>query len=241
MIQKENIEKIAEKTAIFMIENKLLNLDSKESLRKNSGVWYKLCENLLGLYSYNNALHLKSMWERNQWDYKNKVLDLLKKEKRTNSEETHSENQTTIKFDVIEWNQFTKYISGTKRKKFLVGFDRTLAEKLQSKGINCWIICKYNWFGTDKLNGKFWTGLYECYSCRTKFKCSIDSVFSNQDIEIYVTWIGDNSHEKLAKLSKRRIEGPSRLTLAQKIIANGNLNFRASQFLQLQNNDGEYI
>lgn len=74
MIKKDNIDDFSEKIAKFIQENNLFDLDLSESLRKSSGVWFKLCLTLLGSYSYNKTLHLKSIWERNQWSLRSKVF-----------------------------------------------------------------------------------------------------------------------------------------------------------------------
>lgn len=139
---------------------------------------------------------------------------------------------------MIEWNELTRYISGKSRKKFLVGFDRVLAKKLQSNGIKCWIKCEYNWFGAEKFNRLYWTGLYKCSSCNIKYKCCIESFPCNKSIELLVRWEGDCSHDKLTdSKSQKRIEGLTRLTFAQKIIADGCLNLTANEFLDAKNLD----
>ena len=91
-----------------------------------------------------------------------------------------------------------------------MAFDRTLAKKIQEFGIKCWVVCKYNWFGSNKIAGNYWSGLYECYSCKLKFKCSIESVLPNRNVQVLVKWSGEITHDKVEPNSRLRIEGSNR-------------------------------
>lgn len=57
-----------------MVEKELDTLNIYESIRKTNSTWYKLRVNIFNSYLYKNALRIRTMWLRDQWSFRTKVM-----------------------------------------------------------------------------------------------------------------------------------------------------------------------
>lgn len=221
-----NINDLVERTTEFMRKNQINNLILQESLRKSSSVWYNLCVHVFNNYVYKNALRIKTMWLRDQWSYRSKVISNINQ--LSEKDCVKFDNQAIIVITKKEWEDIQRFISGSKRQKFNSLFTSFLANKLQGIGINCWVVNRYNWlYKGEKL---FWKGVYNCFQCGIIYECKIEPIQDLERIEIIVYWKDKCKHEKLEKKCKKRLTGLVREETAMKIISNGGVNFEANCF-----------
>ena len=140
-----------------------------------------------------------------------------------------------IEISVEEWITARKYISGYYQKtryKFLSFFTNFLSQKLQDNGINCWLVCKWNWFrleDSQKQNANYWSGSYKCIdkNCSNSFHARIEKLNCSYECDssvnictIKVRITGSHLHSKRIK-KKVRCSKTDRCNTALKLKAHG--------------------
>ena len=152
-----NFEILVQGLVSFMLLKNICELDDV-SPRKKDGVWYQVCCHILGQYSFNEAQYIRATWKNNSKSIRNIVIEKIFQNKNTQLKTTDSVFEIEILKE--EWISLNKYINGSDRKRFGVGFVNFLSQKLQNLGTSCWLILKYNWFGIKESN-KFWHGSFK--------------------------------------------------------------------------------
>ena len=136
-----NFEKLCQITIAYMIENNLVDLDSKTSPRDTNGCWFALCTGFYGKYDFRNAINIKNAWLNFPLLFANVVhlhFNEIKEEKKS----------VKLEFNDIEWENLMNCKEEMKdgRQRFNVNFNFIVTNKFQKcKDICCLIICTNNW------------------------------------------------------------------------------------------------
>ena len=220
-----------------MKELKILTLDGISINRKDDCVWNKIRRTYSSgneyskKFNFDQSNRLYFWWSRNTNSFKSKILSELSKiETNSTCFETNFEmtNET--------WNDLRKFIYGTKRQKFSTKFDFFLNQRLKEQNINCWLVCKSNWFSTASNNirkSAYWSGTYDCYnypSCQVRFNAKIQNKpNSDESVTINVKWNMEVEHENIVK--EKRCAGVERRHLALELKALGNSRVKDDNFV----------
>lgn len=134
-----SFEDLIDKTISFINRH---NLNINEFPKEFSS----LCADLFGSSNYNDTLHFKTVWDRNQNGFASAITSAI-----------NSPSLTTIEIELNgnEYLEIQKFISNGKRKRFLAEFDFFLNDRLKSNldfKLNCFLKSKYNWFVNSKFN-----------------------------------------------------------------------------------------
>lgn len=140
-----------------------------------------------------------------------------------------------IYFTIEEWKDLQKYISKSKRKKFLSYFHKALSTRLQNQGLKCWLSCQFNWFKKSK---EIWSGTYKCVdtNCKIVYHAKIlndDSSFEfKENINVVIEWNGSCFHQKITQKYITQCRGNARKTLGLEIMAGGISNIQADNVIK---------
>lgn len=141
-------------------------------------------------------------------------------------------NVIELRFSKEEWKSFDQYISKSSRKRFLTGFTRILATRLQIEGVKCWLNCVSNWFNKNNT----WNGTFRC----AKKDCSIIYLASLKNVNdfyvISVSFQGIADHEKIYDQTYRtRCSGLNRKKIANNLNKMGILNTQVTNTIDFFN------
>jgi hypothetical protein len=131
-------------------------------------------------------------------------------------------NELVVEFVYSEWLHFIdNFSSGKDRKRLKIGFTNALSEQLQTKGVKCWLTCKYNWIKDLNAQSKsqIWSGKYKCLdnSCEVVYDC-----VAKRDKDIVRSTVKVTGLVKHVKIRKsKRYAGQERKSLANNILRSG--------------------
>jgi hypothetical protein len=219
----EKIEKLVDITCRILKKNSFTSLENircPRSIDLNNPL-YQIAYEYFGEFNYKKAYSVYKYWKRNDL-FKSSVLDIMKED---------SKNKLKITINSYEWDIIKTYIRQyNNRLKFCREFDNFLSQKMQEKGINCWLKCSHNYLSPSKTNN-IWRGVYYCQDnqCLNKYTAKI---VKTDTTELYIEVECDilNGHsEKIQK--KIFCRGEKRETLALNLMSSGIYNVETENSL----------
>ena len=174
----------------------------RTKLRKNdkNNIWNKIALKYFGKLNYKDSINIKSWWTRNTKNFRKILLESFKSKKKF-----PKISKYIIDINIEEWKILEEQITKSKRLRFKSGMTSFLNRKLQSQGVTCWLVCKYNWIKDtkgQKCFSPYWNGEYSCIdpACENQFK----SIIKEQScLKIEVTATEQIIHpNKLTRISR---------------------------------------
>ena len=155
-------------------EENFFDLDSVTVARQSENIWRKIGTRYYGIYDHKYSVNVYSWWKRDTNGFQTEFKKFLQKKQSMNEPLLSENEKIKILIKPEEWLKIKKFVANLTRKKFKSEFDGFLSEKIQEKGINCWLKCKWNWFketNSKKKNSPFWKGVFNCINqdCENKF------------------------------------------------------------------------
>ncbi|CAF0948592.1 unnamed protein product [Brachionus calyciflorus] len=181
---------------VRLVQQKQVDLDKLRLVRtsifgsvEKNDIGRQIAYNYFGSIQFKDVVNIYSWWHKDSYNFATLVkLELNKLEKIEIMEfdkessfsfgsdfvsrinvELSDEDLKTIESFISHYNQ---------RSQFNTGFDDFLSQKLQEKGVKCWLRCSSNRFKNAESQNKsapFWTGKFKCIDndCTNIFKSSI--------------------------------------------------------------------
>ena len=247
------LDDLVKVTLKVMVENNLTDLNNFKLTRSHSNIWHMISSKYFKNNEYRNAKNVYSWWQRNTKNYKRIINNLI------NEKEIQEKCNLIVHINYEDWIILLTYIGDYKRKKFRSEFDDFLSEKLQQKGLKCWLKCKYNWFREStcsKINKEFWRGIFTCVddNCLNEFEALIneniiekrnetfDEILKKDFFVINVFFYEKTFHEEKIK-RKQRCFGKYRKQQLNEILASGLTNCQSNNiiFNQIYSDRGNMI
>jgi hypothetical protein len=242
MFQKE---KLFLSTIKLMRENNLYTLDNIKFTRKANNIWNQISLLNFGYENYNNSFKIYQWWKRNSNNFSSEIKNFFKNA-RSNIEKMEIDqievDQNTFNkcvHEILDQNDIKEikgYIGNYMRPKFKSEFDNFLSQKLQLRGIKCWLKCKYNWFlKPNSRDLPYWRGVFVCINhpeCLNRFDATISKNFNilKQENSIKILYNETTKHDDFLSNSIR-CYGANRDKQKIEILANGLTNCQTNNVI----------
>ena len=184
---------LVDKTVNFMKINNLNDLDLIQSPRDLNGCWARICIDCLGSYSFKESQYIKIIWQKNCKKFKDLVIERL------NQNPNPNQNLLRVELEMEKVNEIKQNILLKPRKYIRKSvISRIISEKLQEYGINCWFVCKFNWFSSSiRKPFTVWYGSFVCLSEKCIIKANFEqSGYFDSEIIIKFTWVKAEFHRE---------------------------------------------
>jgi len=238
------IEKLINLTIEVMLKYCLTDLSIIKITRskEKTNVWNEICNRYYGAVDYKNVLKLYQWWERDTQNYssltKTALKELNTKESKTQKPRSNVK-KLIITFNSEEWtNALLFSTSYDNRVRFKSEFSTLLSERIQNKGVNCWLKCVFNWIrkkNSLKTSSPFWNGLYRCIDCSKSFKAQIHQEskdnLDNKYVLVFIEYKEQMNHKEKVN-GKIRCVGDKRTQQAKELLIDSTCNVISNNILE---------